>query len=66
MLVMTCCKSIPNEKIKLRWSTFPNPKEIVILEGEFVKMPLDYWIKITEYVCDVETNIEIINNDFLE
>ena len=44
---------------------FPNPyddngKPVVTLENDgFVKMPLWYWLKITEYAVDVETNRDL-------
>lgn len=44
---------------------FPKPyddngKPVVTLENDgFVKMPLWYWLKITEYAVDVETNRDL-------
>lgn len=44
---------------------FPNPydengKPVVTLENDsFVRMPLWYWLKITEFAVDVETNRDL-------
>lgn len=60
LTLLTCCKTCPKEEINLEWTTFPNPVgNVVLVENEVVQMPLWYWIKITEYVADTETNIKI-------
>lgn len=61
------CKTLPKEEkktIQIK-AEFPSPydengNKIVLLDSEgFVKMPLWYWIKITEFAVDVETNIKL-------
>ncbi len=61
------CKTLPEEEkktIQIK-AEFPSPydengNQIVLLDSEgFVKMPLWYWIKITEFAVDVETNIKL-------
>lgn len=60
------CKTLPEEKkeaIQIE-AVFPSPydengSQIVTLEGDTVKMPLWYWLKITEFAVDVETNLKL-------
>ena len=67
MLVLTSCISQPkNESKGIQLKTeFPDPIDengnyIVILDNDGnVKMPLWYWLKITEFAIDVQTNIEL-------
>ena len=65
---LTSCKSTQKNSTETKpiqiKTHFPNPFDengnaIVSLNGETVSMPLWYWIKITEYVIDVETNKEL-------
>lgn len=82
ILSISCTTSPKKDKIKLDWSTFPDPNENVeLLSNDVVKkwtddpallrnmvnrtvyMPLNYWIKIAEYVADTERNISIIESD---
>lgn len=60
------CKSLPRQEKKTLQidAVFPSPFDqngnaIVKLEGDTVTMPLWYWLKITEYVIDVESNKEL-------
>lgn len=64
---LTSCKTLrPEEKkevIQIE-ASFPPPydengNQIVILEDDIVKMPLWYWLKITEFAVDVETNLKL-------
>lgn len=67
ILPLMSCKSLPEtEQTRIEIKTeFPNPydkdgKPIVTLETDgSVKMPLWYWLKITDYVIDVEANKEL-------
>lgn len=67
MLLWTSCKSTQTEnQIKpVQVEThFPSPYDengnaIVTINNDAVSMPLWYWLKITEYVIDVETNKEL-------
>lgn len=57
-------KSAQEQKTIQIEAQFPNPFDqngnaIVKLEGDTVTMPLWYWLKITEYVIDVESNKEL-------
>lgn len=69
MLVLTSCISQTKSESKgIQLKTeFPDPIDengnyIVTLDNDgYVKMPLWYWIKITDYVIDVQTNIELSN-----
>ena len=50
--------------LRLSFPVFPDPvgvegTVIPVREGELVKIPLWYWIKITEYVIEVEKTREI-------
>lgn len=64
---LTSCKSTQKvqnvQPIQIE-THFPDPYDengnaIVQFDGETVSMPLWYWIKISEYVIDVETNKEL-------
>ena len=65
--LLISCKTLPNTVVNpIQIETeFPSPydengKAIVTFENDGnVKMPLWYWLKITEYVIDVETNLEL-------
>jgi hypothetical protein len=51
----------------LSFPYFPDPldaegKAVPVLEGETVRVPLRYWIKITEYVIEVEKAREMYNS----
>lgn len=69
MLVLTSCITQPQKASKgIQLKTqFPDPYDengnaYVTLDNDgYVKMPLWYWIKITDYVIDVQTNIELSN-----
>ena len=60
------CTSIQVEGNDLEWAIFPDP----IIDGDSVvkydlttdtvSMPLWYWILITKYVINVESNIKLI------
>ena len=63
---LTSCKTLrPEEKKTIQIEPqFPSPydengNQIVILEDDVVKMPLWYWLKITEFAVDVETNLKL-------
>lgn len=63
---LTSCKTLrPEEKKTIQIEAqFPSPydengNQIVILENDVVKMPLWYWLKITEFAVDVETNLKL-------
>ena len=66
-IALMSCKTLqPEEKkevIQIE-AQFPSPydengNQIVILENDVVKMPLWYWLKITEFAVDVETNLKL-------
>lgn len=66
-IALTSCKSTQKvqnvQPIQIE-THFPAPYDengnaIVQFDGETVTMPLWYWLKITEYVIDVETNKEL-------
>ena len=67
MLVLTSCVSVPKTESKgIQLKTeFPDPIDengnyIVTLDTDgYVKMPLWYWLKITEFAIDVQTNVEL-------
>lgn len=68
-----CCKSTQKNSTEIKpiqiETHFPSPFDengnaIVSLDGETVTMPLWYWLKITEYVIDVETNKELRDETF--
>lgn len=72
-ILLTFCKSTQKNSTEINppqiETHFPNPYDengnaIVSLDGETVSMPLWYWLKITEYVIDVETNKELRNEFF--
>ena len=63
---LTSCKTLRSEEKKTIQieAQFPSPydengNQIVILEDDVVKMPLWYWLKITEFAVDVETNLKL-------
>lgn len=63
---LTSCKTLRSEEKKTIQieAQFPPPydengNQIVILEDDVVKMPLWYWLKITEFAVDVETNLKL-------
>lgn len=62
---MSCKTLRPEEKKTIQIEAqFPSPydengNQIVILEDDVVKMPLWYWLKITEFAVDVETNLKL-------
>lgn len=63
---LTSCKTLRSEEKKTIQieAQFPSPydengNQIVILEDDIVKMPLWYWLKITEFAVDVETNLKL-------
>lgn len=67
LIIFASCKSTQTENqtkpVQIE-THFPNPYDengnaIVTINGEVVSMPLWYWLKITEYVIDVETNEEL-------
>lgn len=58
IILLMSCQSLKNDN--LEWSVFPDPTDVVTYNGEFVQMPLWYWLKITDYVIDTERNIEIL------
>ena len=63
--LMSCKTLQPEEKKTVQIEAqFPSPydengNQIVILEDDAVKMPLWYWLKITEFAVDVETNSKL-------
>lgn len=67
LILFFACKSTQTEnQIKpVQIEThFPSPYDengnaIVTINNDVVSMPLWYWLKITEYVIDVETNEEL-------
>lgn len=67
ILPLTSCKSTPKEEVQTIQinAEFPNPYDengnpIVTFETDGnVKMPLWYWLLITDYVINVETNKEL-------
>lgn len=72
-ILLTFCKSTQKNSTEINppqiETHFPNPYDengsaIVSLDGETVSMPLWYWLKITEYVIDVETNKELRDEFF--
>ena len=63
---LTSCKTLqPQEKETIQIEAqLPSPydengNQIVILENDVVKMPLRYWLRITEFAVDVETNLKL-------
>jgi len=68
LLSMSCgtCPETPEPieplKIKIEWPVFPPPDQVTMEEG-IVSMPLDYWLRITEYVIDVDRLHKIIGEE---
>jgi len=54
LLFASCVGSPEPIQILVDWPEFPAPPEEVVLEGETVCMPLEYWLSITRYVVAVE------------
>ena len=54
LLFASCTSSPEPPTIPIDWPEFPAPPKEVVLEGETVCMPLDYWLEITRYVVAVE------------
>jgi hypothetical protein len=59
--MLSGCSTIPGriETPDLSFPRFPDPfrpdgSPVPVLEGETVKVPVDYWKRIVEYVIDVE------------
>ena len=68
LLAVSTCSTAPVKTAVtdpvLSFPYFPDPldavgKPIPVLEGQIVAIPIWYWIKITEYVIDVEKTREV-------
>lgn len=70
--LLMSCQTLPPEIVtvieyrdrpipEINWPQFPDPKGIVKQNADgSVSMPLDYWLKLTKYVIDVEAGIDIL------
>ena len=72
MLLLGSCGTFPEApepieplKIKIEWPTIPPPNEVYMTVDGVVSMPLTYWLRIVEYVIDVERLHKIIGEEIL-
>jgi len=63
LLSVSCVGSPEPTQIPVDWPVFPAPPDEVVLEGETVCMPLEYWLEITRYVVAVERVRESMEGD---
>lgn len=63
ILLLTSCQSYPIDANELYWPPFPDPQGVVKhdLTTDTVSMPLWYWIDVTNYVIEIEQNIEVLH-----
>ena len=73
MLLSTSCGTCPETpapieplKIKVEWPTIPPPEEVYMTADGIVSMPLAYWLRIIEYMIDVERLHKIIGEEVLK
>lgn len=52
-------------RIPIDWPVFPPPDVVTLADG-IVSMPLDYWLRITEYVVDIERVHKIVGDEIVK
>ena len=61
LLLFASCASSPDPVvIPIDWPDFPAPEEVT-LENGMARMPLTYWLAITQYVIKIETIREVLD-----
>lgn len=60
-MLLTSCESCPPAiEVPVDWPAVPDPGELVVLEGETVSMPLDYYLALVRYFVAIERVREIV------
>jgi hypothetical protein len=64
-LLLISCKTAPGPvnspvPLVLEWPQFPNPAGKAFLEGDFVVMPLEYWLDIADYKVEMDRVRQIL------